>query len=119
MEIRTRRIYEPSTANEGLRVLLDRLWPRGLGRDEAGLDQWARDLAPSKSLRQWFGHDEAKWHEFKKRYFAELRQRKQRLHALLDEAGQGPLTLLYAARNTRHNNALALREYLNRIDAHR
>jgi len=96
---------------------VDRVWPRGRTKEEVDIDRWLKSVAPSTELRKWFDHDPDKWMEFKKRYFAELRERKEELRELLDEAGEGPLTLVYGAREQRYNNAVALREYLNRMQA--
>ncbi|MEX1017438.1 MAG: DUF488 family protein [Phycisphaeraceae bacterium] len=113
--IQIKRAYEPPASGDGLRVLVDRVWPRGRSKDDMQLDHWMKSLAPSAELRQWFDHDPAKWATFKKRYFDELRQRKNELHALLEAAGDGPVTLVFAARDQRYNNAVALREYLRRL----
>jgi len=118
MEIRIERVYEDGSEKAGgLRVLVDRVWPRGRTKEEVDIDRWLKSVAPSTELRKWFDHDPDKWMEFKKRYFAELRERKEELRELLDEAGEGPLTLVYGAREQRYNNAVALREYLNRMQA--
>ena len=114
MEIRTRRIYDPPTARDGTRILVDGLWPRGISKQQARLDGWWRELAPSKALRQWFAHDSSRWEGFKERYFAELDAKQEVLSALAETPGDGPLTLLFAARDPAHNNAVALREYLLR-----
>ena len=112
MEIRTRRIYDPPTALDGTRNLVDGLWPRGTSKQQARLDGWRRELAPSKALRQWFAHDSSRWEGFKERYFAELDAKQEALSALAQNSCDGPLTLLFAARDPAHNNAVALREYL-------
>lgn len=117
MEIRIQRAYDEPARGEGLRVLVDRVWPRGRAKDELAIDRWLKSVAPSTELRKWFDHGPDKWTEFKKRYFAELRDCKEELRELLDEAGEGPITLVYGARETRYNNAVALREYLNRMQA--
>lgn len=115
MNLRTKRIYEPASPADGHRVLVDGLWPRGLSREDAAVDLWMRELAPSHDLRKWFAHDPARWDAFRSRYGTELEaepgaQAVARLRALL--AGCPVLTLLYAARDETHNNAVALREYL-------
>lgn len=115
MEIRTKRIYEPPAEDDGFRVLVDRVWPRGKKKNEVKIDRWLKSVAPSNELRKWFNHDPDKWKEFKKAYFAELRQQKDVLRDLLEQAGDGPVTLVYSARDEHHNNAVALREYLNRM----
>jgi len=113
MRLGVKRIYERPTAGDGRRILVDRLWPRGLSREKAGVDAWLRELAPSDALRKWFAHDPAKWPEFRRRYFAELKK-KHAAAAVREAAGGGPATLLFAARDEQHNNAVALREFLTR-----
>ncbi len=110
--IRIRRVYEAPSPEDGLRVLVDRLWPRGLSKAEARIDVWLKDIAPSHELRRWFGHDSAKWEEFKARYYAELEARPEAVNTLLRHASEGPVTLLHAAKEPRFNNAAALSEYL-------
>ena len=114
MEIRTRRIYDPPTAQDGTRILVDGLWPRGVSKQQARLDGWWRTLAPGKELRQWFAHDLSRWEGFKARYFTELDAKQEALSALAETSRGGRLTLLFAARDPVHNNAVALREYLMR-----
>ncbi len=119
LTIQTKRAYDEARDDDGLRVLVDRMWPRGVKKEEADVDRWLKEVAPSKALRQWFGHDPDKWAEFKKRYFDELREQKDALHALLDEADERGrvLTLVYSAKDEQHNNAVALAEYLRRLKA--
>jgi len=113
MEIVIKRVYETAEPEDGARVLVDRLWPRGVSRDEAKLDAWRKDVAPSSELRKWFDHDPERWTEFKERYFGELDDKRQAIDGLLAVAeGNDRLCLLYAARDTEHNHALVLREYL-------
>lgn len=112
MEIRAKRVYEPADPADGLRVLVDRVWPRGMTRERVAADRWAKELAPSTALRKWSGHDRSKWEEFKERYFAELDRRPEAVEELLERAGDGRLTLLFSARDTECNQAVALREYL-------
>lgn len=112
--IQAKRIYEPPAPEDGYRVLVDRLWPRGLSKERAAVDEWMRQVAPSAELRSWFAHSPARWAEFKRRYRAELmepsaREAVARLRAL---AAAGAVTLLYAARDETHNDAVALRAYL-------
>ncbi len=109
--IRTKRVYEPPASEDGTRVLVDRLWPRGLSKDEARIDWWAHELAPSDKLRRWFGHSPVRYRQFVERYLLELNggDSVARLKAL---AGQKTVTLVYAARDERHNNARALVEIL-------
>lgn len=110
--LRTKRIYDQPSTDDGLRVLVDRLWPRGLSKERALVDRWEKDLAPSTELRRWFGHDPAKWEEFLQRYRAELEGREELLARLRREANDGTVTLLYAARDEAHNNAVALKRYI-------
>ena len=112
MDIRTKRIYEPLDPDEDYRVLVDRVWPRGMSRKKARIDSWLKELAPSQELRQWFGHDPSKWEEFCKRYFEELAEHREHLDRLAEVARNGPLTLVYSSRETRYNNAVALKDYL-------
>ena len=110
MAIHVKRAYDPADDRDGLRILVDRLWPRGLAKAEAHVDLWAKEVAPSTALRQWFGHDPARWTEFRTRYRAELAT------APLDElktlVAQGPVTLIYSAHDSEHNQAVVLAEYL-------
>ena len=112
MEIRTKRIYEPPDPTDGYRLLVDRIWPRGVSKDSAGIDAWMREIGPSTELRRWFGHDPSRWQEFKKRYAAELDANLRLVDEALSLARNGPLTLLYSARDLKHNQAVALAEYL-------
>ena len=112
MEIRTKRAYEPPDPRDGFRVLVDRLWPRGLTKGELRADLWLQDVAPSTALRKWFAHDSSRWEEFKRRYFAELDSHPESVQILLEAAAKGTLTLLFSARDTEHNQAVALKEYL-------
>jgi uncharacterized protein YeaO (DUF488 family) len=113
MPIRIKRIYEPAEPKDGYRVLVDRLWPRGLSKDKAQIDLWLRDVAPSSALRVWFGHDPARWAGFRARYHAELRRNSKALVPLVEQAKKGALTLLYSARDERFNQAVALKAYLD------
>lgn len=110
--VRIKRIYDAADPADGRRILVDRLWPRGVSREKALADDWLKDLAPSDELRRWFGHDPARWPEFQARYRAELSSQGQRLAELRALADRGPVTLLYAARDSEHNNAVVLRELL-------
>lgn len=114
MRIEVKRAYAEPAEEDGLRILVDGLWPRGCRKEALRLDGWWREIAPSTALRRWFGHDPARWEEFKERYFAELDGRREVVAALLARVGNGTLTLVYGARDERRNNALALREYLQR-----
>lgn len=111
--IRMVRVYEvPASGGEGARFLVDRLWPRGIRKENLRIDGWLREIAPSDGLRKWFGHDPARWEEFRRRYFAELDAMPDAIQPLLEAARQGDVTLLYAARDEAYNNAVALKEYL-------
>lgn len=113
MRIRLKRIYDPAAADDGYRVLVDRLWPRGVAKADAGLDAWHRTLAPSKELRRWFGHDRERWPDFRIAYERELADADPDLLAeLRRHAGREGLTLLYAARDTACNNAVVLKQVL-------
>jgi uncharacterized protein YeaO (DUF488 family) len=112
--IRLKRVYEPPSAEDGERYLVERLWPRGMSRQSLHLSSWLRDVAPSAELRVWFGHDPAKWAEFRRRYFRELDAHPEAWKPLLEAARRGTVTLLFSARDAEHNNAVALKEYLER-----
>ena len=114
MDVRRKRVYEPAVPADGHRVLIDRIWPRGVSRERARLDEWARELAPSSELRQWFGHDPARFSEFRRRYESELTAQGAKLRDLRRRARQGTLTLVYGARDTEHNDAVVLAEVLER-----
>jgi uncharacterized protein YeaO (DUF488 family) len=109
-----RRAYEEPTRNDGYRVLVDRVWPRGVSREELEIDEWIRDLAPSTRLRRWFDHDPARWEEFRRRYFQELRGKEGTIRGLLERIQRGRVTLVYGARDPDHNNAVALRAFLEK-----
>ena len=113
MSVMLKRAYEPPAATDGERILVDRLWPRGLAKVKAGIDLWLKDVAPSTELRQWFGHDPEKWPEFKKRYRAELKNNPA-LATLRTLSRQGDVTLVYAARDQLHNEAVVLKQILDR-----
>nr|WP_220789870.1 DUF488 domain-containing protein [Gluconacetobacter johannae] len=110
--MRVRRIYDPPDPDDGARVLVDRLWPRGVGKDRAHLTLWLKEIAPSGELRKWFGHDPARWNDFQQRYRAELDANPSAVDRIVTLAGQGPVTLLYAAKDTQHNEAVVLAAYL-------
>ena len=110
-QIAIKRIYEPASPEDGRRILVDRLWPRGVSRDRAQLDGWMKSVSPSTELRRWFDHRPDRWEEFRRRYADEL-QSNPDVRTLSEMAAAGPVTLLYAARDTEHNEALALAEYL-------
>jgi uncharacterized protein YeaO (DUF488 family) len=110
--IRVKRVYEPPGPDDGTRILVDRLWPRGIAKAAANWDHWMKDLAPSDSLRRWFGHDPRKWRAFLARYHEELVHSADAVALLVREVESGAVTLLYSARDERHNNAVALKAYL-------
>lgn len=111
-QIRVKRIYEPPEADDGVRILVDRVWPRGLRKADAGLDHWLPEVAPSTELRRWFGHRPERWPEFRERYRSELAAVPATLCTLLDRSRANTLTLLYAARDRERNQALVLQEVL-------
>ena len=113
MKFNTKRVYDPPAATDGRRILIDRLWARGLSKTKAKVDFWAKDVAPSTGLRKWYQHDPDKWKEFRRRYFAELDANPDGVARLKAELGKGTVTLLFSSRETRLNNAAALREYLS------
>lgn len=108
MQIWLKRAYDEPDKNDGFRVLVDRIWPRGISREELKLDAWLKEISPSGDLRKWFGHDPQKWDEFKRRYFMELKERKDPVEELQVRIKQGRVTLVYAAHDQEHNNAVAL-----------
>lgn len=114
MRIDLKRAYDPPANDDGQRILVDRVWPRGIARDDLRIDAWLKDLAPSTGLRKWFGHDPKKWDAFRERYAQELEQRPAALEDLLDRARGGHVTLVFGARDAEHNNAVALKEQLER-----
>lgn len=113
--IQVKRVYEDYDASEGKRVLVDRLWPRGLTKDKAGIDVWLKDIAPSAELRKWFNHDPAKWPEFKKRFHKELDHNKSSVDQLKKIADSGKIVIVYGAKDQQHNNAVVIAEYLNQF----
>ncbi len=110
--MRIKRAYEPAESADGYRILIDQLWPRGVSKEEARLDEWAKELAPSPELRRWFGHEPARFAEFGRRYRDELADREEKLRELRGRARRGTLTLVYGARDTEHNGAVVLAELL-------
>jgi uncharacterized protein YeaO (DUF488 family) len=112
VRIKLKRVYEPAADDDGARLLVDRIWPRGLSKDRAALTAWLKDVAPSTELRHWFDHDPDRWEEFRRRYMAELRKNDDAVKAVLDFVAKGPVTLLYGAHEDRYNNAVALRDFL-------
>ena len=112
MAINIKRVYEIPTQEDGTRILVDRLWPRGLTKEKASVDVWLKEIAPSTALRQWFGHDPAKWAEFQKRYHEELKKNPAQVALLKKQAKKGAVTLVYGAKDEEHNEALVLEELL-------
>jgi uncharacterized protein YeaO (DUF488 family) len=111
-EIRLKRAYEQPAPEDGLRILVERLWPRGLTKDRAGIDLWMKEVAPSPELRKWYGHDQAKWAEFQKRYRAELGENKELVEELREKCRSAIVTFVYAARDEEQNSALILKKFL-------
>ena len=114
MPIYLKRIYEKPSRRDGFRMLVERLWPRGVSKQDAQVDLWLKEVAPSPGLRTWFSHDRVKWKEFKARYFNELNQRKDTLHFIVTRMHEGNVTFVYASKEERFNNAVALKEYIER-----
>jgi len=110
--VKVKRIYEPISRDDGRRILVDRLWPRGLKKEDAGLDEWLKDIAPSDELRKWFAHDPAKWQEFRKRYKGELQKKTDLIERLREEIKSETVTLLFSAKDAEHNNAVVLKEVI-------
>jgi len=112
MNIQTKRVYEPAAPEDGERILVERLWPRGVRKADLKFDAWLKDVGPSTELRKWFSHDPERWTEFRTRYGIELDAAPATWQPLVEAAGRGKLTLLYSSHDTEHNNAVALRDYL-------
>lgn len=110
--LQLKRAYEPAIPEDGIRILVDRLWPRGLNKEKASLDKWEKDIAPSTGLRKWFSHDPARWTEFQRRYRAELRQHGDLLNSIRKLANTHTVTLIYSARDEEYNDAVVLRDVL-------
>lgn len=110
--IKLKRAYDRPNADDGTRVLIDRLWPRGIRKVDAAIDQWIKDIAPSTSLRKWFGHEPARWQEFRRRYAAEVHEHPETLNELRNMARRGPITLVFSAHDELHNDAVVLRDIL-------
>ena len=113
MRVRTKRVYDPPTAADGQRILVDRLWPRGLSKAAVRIDYWAKAIAPSTKLRRWYGHDPTRWKEFQRRYFAELDANPTGVADLHRHLGKGTVTFVFSSKEERLNNATALQEYLD------
>jgi uncharacterized protein YeaO (DUF488 family) len=119
MAIRLKRVYDAPALEDGVRVLVERLWPRGLSKERAAVDTWVKDLAPSTELRRWYGHDESRWAEFRLRYRTELREKPEALAALRRLAAAGPVTFVFASRETERNSTAVLREVVEEGTGHR
>jgi uncharacterized protein YeaO (DUF488 family) len=115
VSIRLKRVYDKPANADGRRVLVDRIWPRGLSKQEARVDEWLKELAPSTELRKWFGHEPGRWKEFKKRYAAELENQREQVEQLAQAAKKRTVTLLFGAKDIKHNNAVALKECIERL----
>jgi uncharacterized protein YeaO (DUF488 family) len=113
MNIQLKRIYEAGSKDDGYRILVDRLWPRGFTKEKAALDLWLKEIAPSNELRKWFGHDPDKWKEFQKKYRQELKQNKEAVDILNDYIQKGKVTLLYAAKDEEHNEAQVIKDFIS------
>ena len=112
MTLYVKRVYEKPSADDGSRILVDRLWPRGIKREDAKIDLWLKEIAPSTELRKWFNHDPGKWEEFKQKYFEELKSNAAAVGQILELSGNKTVTILYSAKEERFNNAVALKEYI-------
>ncbi len=112
--MKIKRVYEKPSKEDGKRILVDRLWPRGLTKEKASVDLWLKEIAPSTVLRKWFGHDPDKWKEFQKRYYQELSNNKEQVALLKAQVKKGTVTLVYGAKDEKHNEALVLKEWLGR-----
>jgi uncharacterized protein YeaO (DUF488 family) len=110
--VRLKRAYEPPAADDGTRILIDRLWPRGVKKTDAAIDEWMKEIAPSSALRKWFGHDPDRWQEFRRRYQSEIRQHPEQFERLRTLAQHGPITLVFSARDQAHNDAVVLKDLL-------
>lgn len=112
MEIKIKRVYEAPEKSDGFRILVDRVWPRGMTKEKASVALWLKEIGPSTALRKWFGHDPEKWTEFKKRYMQELKADKEEVATLKQHISKGPVTLVYSAKDEEHNQAVVIREFL-------
>ena len=112
--IRLKRVYEEAARNDGFRILVERLWPRGVSKEKANIRLWAKEIAPSAELRKWYGHNLARWEEFKKRYRRELKGKQESLEEIRSRAREWTVTFVYAARDEEHNSAIALKDYLEK-----
>lgn len=113
--IKTKRAYEPYDESDGYRILVDRLWPRGVTKAKAKIDEWVKELAPSDFLRKWYAHEQPKWPEFKRRYFEELQNEEILVRTIMDKQAEHTVTFIYAAKDELYNNAVALKEYIENV----
>lgn len=114
MKIQLKRVYDPVSIEDGFRILVERLWPRGIKKSDLKMDRWLKDVAPSPDLRKWYSHDVAKWDEFQKKYVQELEKNSDAIQFISQELHKGPITFLYSARDKMHNSALCLKHYLEK-----
>lgn len=114
MDIQLKRAYQPADPNDGYRILVDRLWPRGVSRISAHIDLWFKDIAPSPALRKWYGHEPSRWDEFRAQYFRELEGIPEAVERIVERSRSGRVTLVYAAKDTEHSHALALRDFIEK-----
>ena len=112
--IKIKRIYDAPTPDDGIRILVDRLWPRGVSKEKAKVDLWLRETAPSNELRKWYGHDPKKWAEFRKRYFSDLDTKRELVNQIVQKTKEGDVTLLYSSKEEKLNNAVALKEHISK-----
>lgn len=110
--INIKRVYDPVSPHDGRRILVDRLWPRGIEKEKARIDEWLKDIAPSNELRKWFSHDPSKWREFRERYKEDLKNKQGLIEKIMSEIKKGPVTILYSAKDVEHNNARVLKEVI-------
>lgn len=115
MKIQVKRIYDAPSTSDGVRILVDRLWPRGIKKGDAKIDLWLKDIAPSTTLRKWYAHDPEKWTEFQKKYGKELEDKSELLEKIVKELKKGSVTLLYSSKETERNNAVCLKNYLDEL----
>jgi len=115
VDINIKRVYDASEPSDGFRVLVDRVWPRGMTKEKAAIDLWDKNIAPTTELRKWFGHDSAKWQEFQQRYIAELKANSVAVNVLLQQTTSNHVTLLYGAKDEQHNQAVVLRNFLTQL----
>lgn len=114
MKINLKRVYDPVSKEDGVRILIERLWPRGVKKEDLKMHEWLKEVAPSTDLRKWFSHDPVKWKEFQKKYFEELNKNSEALEPLIKALLKGTVTLLYSSKDTEHNNAVSLKNYLEK-----